>query len=60
MSHKRGEIVESISFTGNKFYKVFIGCQWLDDYYTVDTYKHALQIQTEMLDHYNSGAKVSP
>jgi hypothetical protein len=49
MAHLRGQIVESTDFCTNKpFFKVFTGCEWLDDFYTCDDYQTALNISNEL------------
>lgn len=59
MAHQRGTIEKDKAITGQVFYRVYTGCQYLDDYYSVGTLAHAEQIKAEMLDHYNSGRKLS-
>jgi len=58
MSHKRGEIVQARDYVGDTFFKVFTGCKWLDDYYTVSSLSHAKKLQAEMLEFYNNGERV--
>jgi hypothetical protein len=48
VSHKRGQIVTCKDILGDTFYKIFTGCDLLDDFYTTSTYEKALQIQEEL------------
>lgn len=48
MSHNRGQIEKAKDILGDTFYKVFIGCEYLDDYYTIDTLEHAENISKEL------------
>lgn len=50
MSHKRGEITSHIDniFEQNRFYRVYTGCQWLDDFYTCEDIETAQRISNEL------------
>lgn len=54
-AHKRGQIETCIDSAKVTFYKVYTGCKYLDDYYCVDTAKHALSISKEVQMQYNNG-----
>lgn len=48
MTHKRGEIEQAKDILGDTFYRVYRGCEWLDDFFTCDDLETAKKISEEL------------
>ena len=46
--HKRGEIELGRDICGDTYFRVYTGCEWLDDFYTCDTLEHAERVSKEL------------
>jgi len=49
MSHNRGQIEKKTDMFKEIYFRIYTGCQHLDDFYTCNTFAQAKQISEELL-----------
>jgi hypothetical protein len=56
MPHKRGEITSHNDgiFKEGTYYKIYTGCQYLDDYYIAEDKETALRVSNELKERVNN------
>jgi hypothetical protein len=56
MAHKRGQITahNDCIFKEGTYYKIYTGCEWLDDYYIAESLDHAEKISKELKEKNNA------
>jgi len=48
MTHYRGQIELGTDILKHTYFRVYTGCEWLDDFYTCDTLQDAERISKEL------------